>query len=81
MKTSELPRHLSLTDIAFGEKGFRDILDEVVGFKEITSSLSYKVYNNNDIKLIKKLKEGIKNGTIIKQMQSDGTYIWKCVKK
>jgi hypothetical protein len=77
MKTSELPRHISWTDIAFEEKEFRDILDEVVGFKETTSSL----YKNNDIKLIKKLKDGIKNGSIIKEIQSDGTYIWKFVKK
>jgi hypothetical protein len=31
--------------------------------------------------MIQKIREGIKNGTIIKEMKPDGTYIWRKVKK
>lgn len=34
-----------------------------------------------DSNLLKKIKECIKNGTIVKEYKSDGTYIWKRVKK
>ena len=42
--------------------------------------------NKNDIKInnvemIKKIRDGIRNGTIIKEYKSDGTYIWKKVRK
>lgn len=33
------------------------------------------------INKIKKIREGIKNGSIVKELQIDGTYIWKKVKK
>lgn len=35
----------------------------------------------NNSNVIKKLREGIRNGTIIKEMQVDGTYIWKKIRK
>ena len=34
-----------------------------------------------DSNLLKKIKECIKNGTIVKEYKSDGTYIWKRVRK
>ncbi len=81
---SGLPRHLSWTDVAFSEKIFRDLLDKIVGFNENTYS-----YNASDVnKLIdskksniQKIREGIRNGTIVKYMKPDGTYIWKKVRK
>lgn len=81
---SELPRHLSWTDAAFSEKIFRDMLDDIVGFNENTYS-----YNASDVnKLIdskksniQKIREGIRNGTIVKYMKPDGTYVWKKVRK
>ena len=81
---NKLPRHLAWTDAAFEEKKFRDILDIVVGFNE---SLSTKItninkdLNNNGYYLIKKIREGIQNGTIIKEIKPDGTYVWKKIKK
>ena len=72
-----VPRHLSWSDDAFSEKRFRDILDNIVGFNDNI---------NSDLKhiggsLISKIREGIKNGTIIKEYKPDGTYIWKKIKK
>ena len=86
MSISGLPRHLSWTDTAFNEKKFRDILDVVVGFNE-TPSIEIMKPNNiettksSKISLIQKLREGIRNGTIIKEYKSDGTFIWKKVRK
>ena len=68
----------------FKMKEFRDILDEIVGFKDIcenniqTTSTKLKF----DSKFtIQKLREGIRNGTIVKEMKPDGSYIWKKVRK
>lgn len=81
---SELQRHLSWTDYAFSEKQFRDIIDIVVGFNEntyidndsgVNKSIDSKKSN------IQKIREGIRNGTIIKERKPDGTYIWKKVRK
>ena len=68
-----LPRHLAWTDAAFEEKKFRDILDMVVGFKENSGDKS--------IGMIQKIREGIINGTIVKEMKPDGSYVWKKVRK
>ena len=74
---SELPRHLAWTDAAFEEKRFRDILDTIVGFNG--TSLEKNIISNNS--MIKKIREGIKNGTIVKEYKPDGSYIWKKVRK
>jgi hypothetical protein len=76
LKISELPRHLAWTDAAFEEKIFRDMLDIIVGFKENGGSLKI-----NSLDKFGKLREGIKNGTIVKEMKPDGSYIWKKVRK
>lgn len=72
-----VPRHLSWADDAFSEKRFRYILDKIVGFNDniINSDLKYTGGS-----LIQKIREGIKNGTLIKEYKPDGTYIWKKVK-
>ena len=72
---NELPRHLSWTDSAFSEKRFRDILDIVVGFKNI------KLDKIKNMSMFEKIREEIKNGKIVKVKKPDGTYVWKKVKK
>ena len=78
LTVSELPRHLSWSDAAFGEKRFRDILDEVVGFNESSTDKTSNLNNNS---LIQKIRDGIKNGTIVKEIQPDGTHVWKKIRK
>lgn len=72
---NELPRHLSWTDSVFSEKRFRDILDNVVGFKNI------KLDKINNMSMIEKIREEIKNGKIVKVKKPNGVYIWKKIKK
>ena len=78
LTVSELPRHLSWSDAAFEEKKFRDILDEVVGFNESSTDKTSNINNNS---LIQKIRDGIKNGTIVKEIQPDGTHVWKKIRK
>jgi hypothetical protein len=81
---NELPRHLSWVDAAFKEKQFRDILDTVVGFNELLPTKTTNInkdLNNNGFDMIQKIREGIRNGTIIKEIKPDGTYIWKKIRK
>ena len=73
-----IPRHIAWTDIAFEEKKFRDMLDVIVGFKETTNNNMLKSFNNS---LIQKIRDDIKNGTIVKEIQPDGTYVWKKIRK
>ena len=81
LEISELPRHLAWTDGAFEEKRFRNILDVVVGFNESSTSKTIETSNLNNNSLIEKIREGIKNGTIIKEIRPDGTHIWKKIRK
>ena len=37
--------------------------------------------NISDKSFIQKLRDGIRNGTIVKEMQPDGSYIWRKVRK
>ena len=80
-----IPRHLAWTDAAFSEKRFRDILDKIVGINEIISdSIKPTVdrkLTDSRMNMLKKIRDGIKNGTIIKEYQPDGTYIWRKVRK
>ena len=79
-----IPRHLTWTDEAFSEKRFRDMLDKIVGFNENTNvnNMSHtNELNNYKISILQKIRDGIRNGTIIKEYKPDGTYIWKKVRK
>lgn len=60
--------------------------------KEVTKKdykNSFNFYNINNVEVndsskisvVQKIREGIKNGSIIKEYQPDGTYIWKKVRK
>ena len=60
-----------------GFKGSFGILNKNVEFKESESNISTSSNNN----IVQKIREGIKNGTIIKEMRPDGTYIWKKIRK
>ena len=55
----------------------------IVGFKENSNDSGYTCenLNINSMGRIQKIREGIKNGTIIKERKSDGTYIWKRIRK
>jgi hypothetical protein len=76
MTIDELPRHLAWTDAAFEEKRFRDILDVIVGFNE-NIPIKNDVININ----IQNIREGIKNGTIVKEYNYDGSYVWRKLRK
>ena len=81
---SGLPRHLSWTDTAFSEKIFRDLLDKIVGFNENTyiyNASDANKLNFSEKSMLQKIREGIRNGTIVKEIKLDGTYIWKKVRK
>ena len=79
-----IPRHLTWTDIAFSEKRFRDMLDKIVGFNEnvnINNTSCANGLNNSKMSMLHKIRDGIRNGTIIKEYKPDGTYIWRKVRK
>lgn len=80
---SGIPRHLSWVDEAFEEKRFRDMLDSIVGFNKTSSVeiIDSNHLNINRIDVLNKIRDGIRKGTIVKQYQPDGTYIWKKVIK
>ena len=76
LKLSSMPRHLSWVDEAFKEKRFRDMLDVIVGFNEKSDDTKQK-----PLSMVQKIRDGIRNGTIVKEYKPDGTYIWKKVRK
>ena len=77
-----VPRHLAWTDTAFSEKRFRDMLDIIVGFNDKSNNNINDTNSNiSNIPMIQMIREGIKNGNIVKEMKPDGTYIWKKVRK
>ena len=60
--------------------GFKDsfgILNKDIEFKKSTNTTS----TSSSISVIQQIREGIKNGTIVKEMKPDGSYIWKKVRK
>ena len=50
---------------------------------------SFNFFNKNNFNLnitykknaLQKIRDGIRNGTIIKEYQPDGTYIWRNIRK
>lgn len=60
-----------------GFKDSFDILNKNVEFKESMNNTS----NFSNKSMLQKIRESIKNGTIIKEMKPDGTYIWKKIRK
>ena len=69
--------HIGWVDDVFKMKEFRDILDEIVGFKETTNNNKI----SSSVSMLQKIREGIKNGTIVKEYNYDGTYVWRKVRK
>ena len=55
------------------------VLDRIYFDKEILDSNNENIYYKTT--MLQKIRQGIKNGTIIKEYKPDGTYIWKKVRK
>ena len=63
--------------------GFKDSFGILMKDKniEVNESSSSEITKSSNNSMIQKIREGIKNGTIIKEMKPDGTYIWKRIRK
>ena len=57
-----------------------DVLDRIY-FEKTNCDNIVEVKSNIKVGLIQKIRDGIKNGTIVKEIQPDGTHIWKKVRK
>ena len=59
-----------------------NVLDRIYFGKDTEDSKEDdSIFKSSNNSIIQKIREGIKNGTIIKEMKSDGTYIWKRIRK
>ena len=56
-----------------------DVLDSIY-FENKNINNTTKVTNTNT-SMIQKIRDGIKNGSIVKEYKPDGTYVWKKVRK
>ena len=57
-----------------------DVLDSIYFGNDNMCDNSKKL-NNTNIGMLQKIREDIKNGTIIKEIKPDGTYIWKRIRQ
>lgn len=72
----------STIDIPLINFNLFDVLDRIYfGNQKNENNINSKMPKISDITYLQKLREGIKNGTIVKEYKSDGTYIWKKVRK
>jgi hypothetical protein len=55
-----------------------EVLDNIYFEKNNEDKLTPSISNNS---MIQKIREGIRNGTIVKEVKPDGTYVWKKVRK
>jgi hypothetical protein len=58
---------------------FKPITNDIKNFKDKIEKLFRGNLNNKS--MIQKIRDSIKNGTIIKEMNPDGTYIWRKIRK
>ena len=58
-----------------------NVLDRIYFGKDVGNNDDNVRLNVNGREMIQKLREGIRNGTIVKEMKPDGSYIWKRVRK
>ena len=58
-----------------------NVLDRIYFGKDVGDNDDNANSNIKGREMIQKLREGIRNGTIVKEMKPDGSYIWKRVKK
>ena len=58
-----------------------NVLDRIYFEKSDCDNIVEVKSNINGGGLIQKIREGIKNGTIVKKIQPDGTHIWKKIRK
>jgi hypothetical protein len=70
----------STIDIPLIKFNHFDILDHIYFGNKMSDNINTKdiLYKPS---IFQKLREGIRNGTIVKEYKPDGTYIWKKVKK
>ena len=57
-----------------------NILDRIYFDKETTDTVNTKDISYKT-SMLQKIREGIRNGTIIKEYKPDGTYVWRKVRK
>ena len=58
-----------------------NVLDRIYFGKDVDNNDDNVRSNANGREMIQRLREGIRNGTIVKEMKPDGSYIWKKVRK
>ena len=58
-----------------------NVLDRIYFGKDVGNNDDNVRLNVNGREMIQKIREGIRNGTIVKEMKPDGSYIWKRVRK
>ena len=58
-----------------------NVLDRIYFEKTNCDNIVEVKSNINGGGLIQKIRDGIKNGTIVKEIQPDGTHVWKKIRK
>ena len=75
----------STIDIPLIKFNHFDVLDRIYFDNKMSDDKMPDDINTKDILYktpkLQKIREGIRNGTIVKEYKPDGTYIWKKVKK
>lgn len=72
----------STIDIPLINFNLFDVLDRIYfSNQKSENNINSKMSKISDNTYLQKLREGIKNGTIVKEYKSDGTYIWKKIRK
>jgi hypothetical protein len=70
-------RLLDLFGVSF-KKSFCILMNKDINDMMENSNNTNRLYKSN---MIQKLREGIRNGTIVKEYKQDGTYIWRKLRK
>ena len=80
LNRTTVKRHLSWVDKAFEDVRFRNLLDEIVGFKSVNvTNTSTENKKTKTINAIKQLREDIQAGRVIKVPTVNG-FVWKRIK-
>lgn len=80
LNRNNVKRHLSWTDKPFEQKEFRDLLDEIVGFKTNKKQETITITNEKQkVASIKKLRDDIASGRVVKVPTLHG-FVWKRIK-
>lgn len=83
LNINTVKRHLSWTDKPFEQKEFRDLLDQIVGFKPVVKKEEQKKKEppktNKTINAIRQLREDMQAGRLVK-VPTIGGFVWKKIK-